>query len=439
MTNNVFAKLRRLGLFAVAGIALALSVHLTKGDEAATGPAAALIPVAIKVGAKFIGAASCSAADCHGSPTISPKKNENFWGNENTLWGGKDPHRGAYKTLVKPKSKEIAKALNIPSALKSDRCLNCHSTFIPEAHADLAGDKYAKAEGVSCNSCHGPYSKVLDPHKAAMWIDGERKKGDHDYLLNTWGIYDTLPIYFRTERCASCHLQIEPELVAAGHPQPTFEMNHFSRKDVYEDRHWNDPEGTFPAELWANGQLVEIHEALSQVALHGQSKLPNAQAEFLKAYTQSMSHFWAFYYGMVATKAVSGPDVDALVKAVGELGQVVNQREAAGAKAAAAAALCQSKGLIATVAAFKPDKATAAKLMAAVANCDLAKFFGAHGEEQQAYAIEAFAQAAGDAAVEGAVKALLPVKVAGYQYYTEAPKPEDFAKALTDVRAKVPH
>src|SRR6185295_10001874 len=98
-----------------------------------------------------------------------------------TLWHGKkDPHHTSFRTLVNPKSKSIAATLKIASAIKSERCLNCHSTLAAgPGGADLKGQEYSAAEGVSCNSCHGPSQKYREPHAAQNWIDQQRAKLDH--------------------------------------------------------------------------------------------------------------------------------------------------------------------------------------------------------------------------------------------------------------------
>ena len=431
MKHNVIAKLRWIAAIA-APAAIALSLALSPTNATAEEPAN-VSPSAFltKLGSKFDGSPTCSSAKCHGAETSVNKKN--FWGNEYKLWhDGKDPHHASYRTLVKPKSKQIAAALKIASALKSERCLNCHSTLaVGAGGVDLKGQEYTAAEGVSCNSCHGPSQKYREPHSKEGWIDAERTKGDHAYLLTTWGLYDTVPVFQRATRCASCHLHIEPELVAAGHPPPTFEMNHFSA--IYPDRHWHAPAGTFPAELWANGQLAEIHDAMLQVALHAASKSPTAADEFKKAYDQAMAHFSVFN-AIIESKAVASPDAATLAADVEKLSAAATAKDMAAAAAAATAAAehSQAKGLVAALAQFKPDKAAALTVLRAVAAGDTGTKYGPRGEEQQAYAIEALAQAAGDDAILKAVAAILPAKPG------EAPKPEDFAKGLADVRGKLP-
>ena len=215
--------------------------------------------------------------------------------------------------------------MGIASAIKSTECLNCHSTLaVGPAGQDLKGQEYTAAEGISCNSCHGPSQKYREPHSKEGWIDGERAKGDHDALLKTWGLYDTLPVFERASRCTSCHLAIKPELVAKGHPQPTFEMNYFS--NIYPDRHWHDPAGTFPAELWASGQLAELHDAMLQVTLHATSTFD----EFKKASDQAMAHFAAFRALLDTKELLPAPMADALAGDIAKLAAAVAAKDLPG-------------------------------------------------------------------------------------------------------------
>ncbi|HET6249160.1 MAG TPA: multiheme c-type cytochrome [Tepidisphaeraceae bacterium] len=417
----------RIALFAAPAIAIMITAFESKTK--AVAPAAAPVSPSVyltTLGIKFEGAAGCSAAKCHGAEKSVDKKN--FWGNEATLWGSrKDPHHGAYRTLVKPLAKAIAAKLKIASALKSERCLNCHSTLaVSPTGADLAGSDYKAAEGVSCNSCHGPSQKYREPHSTQNWIDTQRAKMDHAQLLTTFGLYDTLPVFERASRCASCHLAIEPDLVAAGHPQPTFEMNHFS--EIYPDRHWHDPAGTFPAELWASGQLAELHDALHQMAVYAASKAPDAAAEYTKAEYQALAHYSVLNV-LISSGPIASPDAAALDASIRQL-LTAKDMGTANTEALAAAEKCNARGLVAAIGAFKPDKAVAAKVLAAIAASDVGVKYGPRGQEQQAYAIEALAAAAGNDAVTKAVAPMLPAKPG------DVIAPAVFAKGLADVKAK---
>jgi len=68
----------------------------------------------------------------------------------------------------------------------------------------------------------------------------------------------------RGEKCVSCHLQIEAEMVAAGHPDLlAFELDTFSAQ---MPPHWRD-KGTFAStKAWATGQVLSLREAAKQLA-----------------------------------------------------------------------------------------------------------------------------------------------------------------------------
>ena len=71
-------------------------------------------------------------------------------------------------------------------------------------------------------------------------------------------------------------------------------------------------------------------------------------------------------------------------------------------------------------------------MLAAVVAGDTGKLYGPRGQEQQAYAIQALAQAAGDDGILKAIAPILPAKPG------VAIKPDEFTKALADVTSKLP-
>jgi len=63
-------------------------------------------------------------------------------------------HAKAYEALASDKAKEFAKAKGIADPQTSMDCLKCHVTAAG-VDAALLGPKYAKEDGVGCESCHG--------------------------------------------------------------------------------------------------------------------------------------------------------------------------------------------------------------------------------------------------------------------------------------------
>jgi hypothetical protein len=98
---------------------------------------------------KYIGADKCKM--CH---------NKAATGDQYAKWL-QDPHSQAIKTLGNQKSLDYAKKNGIADPTKEAKCLKCHSTFDAVA-ANLRGG-ITQADGVSCESCHGPGSTYKSP------------------------------------------------------------------------------------------------------------------------------------------------------------------------------------------------------------------------------------------------------------------------------------
>ena len=214
------------------------------------------------VESKYVGPGSCSASACHGG--IQPRSATRVLQNEYSTWVTADKHAHGYAALTEPLGKQIATILKIGSAEKSQRCLACHALSVPDS--ERARD-FDVAEGVSCESCHGPASQWLGPHI--------QPTAAHVRMVSL-GLYDNKNLALRTERCLSCHLgapgmSVDHELIAAGHPDLTFELDSFS---AVEPPHWVEkgPDGKattdplFGVRAWAVGQAVELRESMLRVS-----------------------------------------------------------------------------------------------------------------------------------------------------------------------------
>ena len=209
--------------------------------------------------AKYVGPGSCSASACHGN--IRPMSKTKVWQNEYSTWITSDKHAHAYRALQEPLGKQIGAILKLRDLPEnSPRCLVCHALSVPPgAHAR----DFDIAEGVSCESCHGPASLWLEPH-----IEPTAKHMD---LVERLHLYDNKNLEKRAEKCLSCHLgtpgvTVDHELIAAGHPDLTFELDSFS---AVMPRHWKvnrEQDQWIGVQSWAIGQAVQLREALNRLS-----------------------------------------------------------------------------------------------------------------------------------------------------------------------------
>ncbi len=209
---------------------------------------------------KYNGPGGCAASSCHGS--IQPKTTTHIPQNEYSIWAGQDKHARAYQVLSNSVSVRIGKILKLKSAPNQDaRCLACHA-LAPAT--EMRAQSFDVGDGVSCEHCHGPASGWLGPHTVKDW---ETKPAADKQRL---GMDDTKDLIARTEKCLTCHLGtaekfVDHELIAAGHPDLTFELNLFS---AVQPRHWKEPNDNawHGVQIWAVGEAVQLRDGMSRLA-----------------------------------------------------------------------------------------------------------------------------------------------------------------------------
>jgi Cytochrome c554 and c-prime len=203
---------------------------------------------------QFIGAAGCQSSSCHGG---AGEKRSQF-----LTWVKEDFHSRAYAVLVTARSARMAETLGLPAAQTSSRCTICHSPLQAVGTARLT--KTAEVdEGVSCENCHGA---------AGQWLRGHTRK-DWTYATDVGaGMRDLRNYYVRANTCVACHQNLEADLIAAGHPELTFELD---GQSVAEPKHWRDEDRSGGARAWLVGQAVALRE-LSWMAENNQA--PDATA-----------------------------------------------------------------------------------------------------------------------------------------------------------------
>src|SRR5271170_1312845 len=261
---KVAAVLPLVLVIAGAGTAPAQSTNPSTSQVTRMLQASAL-PADASKGYKYVGPGSCSASACHGG--IQPRDTTKVLQNEYSTWIVQDRHSRAYTVLNQPLAQRMAKILKIGDPTKAQKCLVCHALSVP---AEERGTQFDIAEGVSCESCHGPAEKWLGPH-----VEANAKHADMVRL----GLVDNKDLAIRSEKCLTCHLgapglEVDHEMLAAGHPDLTFELDSFSS---IEPPHWVEKapdsktaidDKLFGVRIWSIGQATQLQQSMVRLARH---------------------------------------------------------------------------------------------------------------------------------------------------------------------------
>ena len=352
----------------LCAVTIALSVAFWPGSRRLTPPVAHAQPAF-----KYTGSASCAASNCHGSTKPQaeyPRLNESI------VWLQKDKHAKAYDTLTNEKLKsgvspaKVVKGLGIARAETSARCLTCHAVNVKP---ELRGPKFDVSDGVHCDGCHGPAEKWLEPHAEKGW--------SHEQSVKL-GMYDTKNLLLRAEKCVSCHLHIDADMVAAGHPDLlAFELDTFS---LQMPPHWRDRGTWFGARVWATGQVISLREAARQLADRAKS---NAAPKILADAAQKVRG-----HGVVVGQvfAVLVPDAGkSLEQDLAAVADIVTKGDRTGMGDVTARLIASANQHAPKVAARELDQATTQTLLRAVAgHGDAIAAAGIRGAEQGAMALD---------------------------------------------------
>lgn len=222
---------------------------------------------------QLVGAASCSASVCHGGADLGHPRSEA------TTWRALDPHAHAYDSLLMPQSQAIARHLfgDGTQAHDAPLCLKCHV----HPHHDQARPNFRKADGVSCESCHGAAGEWLTPHYRSGWQQADKK---------AHGMSDTKSLPGRASVCVTCHVgtpdaNVDHDMIAAGHPPLRFEFTSYFANlpphwDVAKDRKVNEPDDVSRLHAWALGQDVSAATAAELLAYRADAKNGKLWPEF---------------------------------------------------------------------------------------------------------------------------------------------------------------
>jgi hypothetical protein len=218
------------------------------------------------VAIEYNGVSSCASMACHhfNGATASLRS-------EYSTWAGDDKHARAFAVLYNDRSARIMRNLvggDSVHATAYALCLKCHSTN--DGRTDNAHERFVLADGVGCESCHGPSQKYLTEHfKPGFKELSAREKADR------FGMWPTKDLTFRARLCVTCHVgdstkEVNHDLIAAGHPRLNFELAGYH--GIY-NKHWAvEPENgrasekarhpDYYARLWLLGQAVTSRGAV---------------------------------------------------------------------------------------------------------------------------------------------------------------------------------
>ena len=236
------------------------------------------------------GAASCATSSCHGGPKAGVLSADAPQGSEYPLWFERDPHAHSWKTISSEASVKILIKLGILRDGKIadmagyQNCLACHNT-----DRNLGKDQITPriAEGVGCESCHGPSQAWYDRHFQGPSSTNAAKRD--------LGMTDSSPLVHRAKICTTCHVgsrdrDMNHDIIAAGHPALYFDMA------VYHEaypKHWRDLEQnnkTFRAQLWLAGQIAAADSELELIQSRASKSLSVSTWPELSIYQCNSCH-----------------------------------------------------------------------------------------------------------------------------------------------------
>jgi len=256
--NRIRAK--TLTLFAVPALAAAafLASIISTSDAQAQSSS----------DARYEGVATCAGSTCHGraegNGEIVRQDEIATWQEPSSSSGA---HSRAYAVLASPRGRQIAASLGLGAATSAPACLGCHATFVPESSR---GPRFLTADGVGCETCHGPSSGWLAVHYSAPATHASNVRA---------GLTPLEQPQVRARVCLDCHFSsadgnqfVSHSMMAAGHPRVAFELDLFSALQQHhdEDADYAARKGkTDSVRLWAVGQAEAVARSTDLFARPG--------------------------------------------------------------------------------------------------------------------------------------------------------------------------
>jgi hypothetical protein len=260
---------QRVGTALLLGMVVLLLVRAAGGQGTPRGDDVSFSPGSASLGDHHLvtqGVLSCASTACHHRTDVKGRGR-----NEYTTWVAQDPHARAYAVLFEAPAQQIVKNLHGPTAKPAADnllCLNCHVQPGLQGLSTTGSQsgrlpRPVLADGVGCESCHGPAEKWLKTHYLEDWKQKtpEAKAG--------LGFRDTKDLVVRARICVTCHvgggnLDVNHKLIAAGHPRLRFE---YSAYLANLPKHWDEQKDrrgrpNFDLRVWEIGQVVSMQAAL---------------------------------------------------------------------------------------------------------------------------------------------------------------------------------
>ncbi|MEE8438062.1 MAG: multiheme c-type cytochrome [Micropepsaceae bacterium] len=232
---------------------LALSVR-AHGAEAPTS-----------VAGRHEGVATCSGSTCHSrlAPvgTVVRQNEISTWQDISSAAGA---HSRALNVLQGDLAQEIVARLGLGPSASAPECLGCHTDY---PIAEMRGPRFHLSDGVGCEACHGASSGWIASHYAVG--------ATHQDNIAKGMLALDIPAV-RAGVCLDCHLGsdrgnqfVSHEMMSAGHPRISFELDLFSALQSHYDIDADYAERkSVPGavKMWAVGQAMAVDRALSLFA-----------------------------------------------------------------------------------------------------------------------------------------------------------------------------
>lgn len=177
------------------------------------------------------GVASCGGSACHSRLVASGKTVRQ---NELITWQDKSSaagdHSRAWQVLTTARADAITAKLGLGRARDAAACLGCHAET---PSAAMRGERFKTADGVGCEACHGG---------SGAWLAGHYAVGATHAANVGQGMAALEDPRTRAGLCLDCHFGsakpnqfVNHQMMAAGHPRISFELDLFSALQSHYD------------------------------------------------------------------------------------------------------------------------------------------------------------------------------------------------------------